>query len=90
MSNDPREDFNTVLAEGHYAAKAGDSLLDNPYPSPHMFHTLWKDGFNAELLTMRTELQIMKKSYSRFINERRELLAKIEQLESELEMEMQR
>ena len=90
MSNNPREDFNTVLAEGHYAAKAGDSPADNPYPSPHMFYTLWKDGFNLELLTMRTELQIMKKSYSRLITERRGLLAKVEQLESELEMEVER
>jgi len=74
---------NTRKAEGAYAARTGELYDSNPYPAYHEWHQEWAAGWIDGAQRIYIELKVTRKAFENMINERRELQAKLEQVEAE-------
>ena len=77
------EDEKTCYAEGSYAARTGELYDSNPYPAYHEYHSDWAAGWIDGAQRVYTELKVTQRVLDNMVNERRELQAKLEQVEAE-------
>jgi len=77
------EDEKTCYAEGSYAAKTGEYLHDNPYPDGHPFAKMWLEGFIKQLLYIRADHQITKRSFHKALDNYGILRGQMNQLQAE-------
>ena len=73
----------TVQAEGAYASRTGELYINNPYPIDHEFYHAWAAGWIDGAQRVYTELKVTQRVLDNMVSERRELQAKLEQVEAE-------
>jgi len=70
-------------AEGSYAARTGELYESNPYRWGDWLHDCWAAGWIDGAQRVYTELKVTRRVLDNMVNERRELQAKLEQVEAE-------